>query len=86
MKNIEDYLLKILLECLTEQENSIKQLDNKVTALQELSYLNNQLLGFVASTLSPTEHKITTANLKMTEEIIYELVKHSAEFEEWGQA
>ena len=86
MKNIEDYLLKILLECLTEQENSIKKLDNKVTALQELSYLNNQLLGFVASTLSSTQHKITSANLKMTEEIIYELVKHSAEFEEWGQA
>lgn len=83
---MKDYLLKILLECLTEQENSIKELDKKVNGLEELSYLNNQLLGFLASTIAPAEHKINSANLKMTEEIIYELVKHSAEFEEWGQA
>jgi len=86
MKNIEDYLLKLLLECLTEQEYSIKKLEDKLNLIDDVGYKNNQLLGFVASCLAPPEEKFSKSHLKMTEEIIIELIRYSAELEEWGQA
>jgi hypothetical protein len=48
MNNIEDYLLRLLLECLTAQEYEIKRLDKKLDKIQELILMNNDLLGFLA--------------------------------------
>ena len=83
---IEDYLLKILLECLTEQEKSLKHLDNRLKSLEDLVLMNNRLLGFIAETLSPVANLTESSKANLSEDLLSELIKHSAELEKWGKS
>ena len=86
MKKIEDYLLRLLLDCLTTYEFSLKDLDKKLTDLQEVVLMNNQLLGFLSKTLLPMEESLGNYETPLNEELLEELIKHSAELEKWGKA
>lgn len=83
---MEDYLLKLLLECLTEQETSIKNIDIRLKDIEELVLMNNRLLGFLAETLAPITHMVENSQQELNEDLLSELVKHSAELEKWGKA
>ena len=82
---MEDYLLKLLLECLTEQETSIKNIDKRLKDIEELVLMNNRLLGFLAETLAPITHMAENSQQELNEDLLSELVKHSAELEKWGK-
>lgn len=86
MNNIEDYLLRLLIECLTAQESQIKNLDKKLDRLQELILMNNDLLGFLAKNSSPVDEMIIKTEIPLNQEMWEELIKHSAELEKWGKA
>ena len=83
---IEDYLLKILLECLTEQEHSIKRLDKQLKNLEEVVLMNNRLLGFLTETFSPAPPAYEDSQAEINEDLLSELIKHSAELEKWGKS
>ena len=84
MNRIEDHLLRLLLECLSAQESSIEALNKKLERLQELSLMNNDLLGFLAKNASDTP--LVNFDIAFSQELREELVKHSAELEQWGKA
>ena len=86
MNNIEDYLLRLLLECLTAQEYEIKRLDKKLDKLQELILMNNDLLGFLANNSMPADQMILNTEIPLNQELWEELIKYSAELEKWGKA
>ena len=86
MNNIEDYLLRLLIDCLTAQESQIKNLDEKLDRLQELILMNNDLLGFLAKNSSPVDEMIIKTEIPLNQEMWEELIKHSAELEKWGKA
>tara|TARA_R100001460_G_scaffold104314_1_gene149975 strand:+ start:551 stop:811 length:261 start_codon:yes stop_codon:yes gene_type:complete len=86
MNNIEDYLLRLLLECLTAQESHIKKLDKKLDKLQELVLMNNDLLGFLAKNSMPIDQMIINTEIPLNQELWEELIKYSAELEKWGKA
>lgn len=86
MNNIEDYLLRLLIDCLTAQEFQIKNLDKKLDRLQELILMNNDLLGFLAKNSSPVDEMIIKTEIPLNQEMWEELIKHSAELEKWGKA
>ena len=86
MNNIEDYLLRLLLECLTAQEYEIKRLDKKLDKLQELILMNNDLLGFLAKNSMPADQIILNTEIPLNQELWEELIKYSAELEKWGKA
>lgn len=83
---MEDYLLKILLECLTEQEYSIKKLNKKLKSLEEITLMNNRLLGFLSETISPIRRPYKDSQSELNEDLLSELIKHSAELEKWGKS
>ena len=83
---MEDYLLKILLECMTEQEMSLKNLEKRLKGLEDLVLMNNRLLGFIVETLSPTPLRTQSFNSNLNEDLLLELIKHSAELETWGKS
>ena len=83
---MEDYLLKILLECLTEQEQSIKRLDNKLKNLEDIVLMNNRLLGFLSESLFPINRIQQDSESELNEDLLSELIKHSAELEKWGKS
>ena len=82
----EDYLLKILLECLTEQEQSIKRLDNKLKNLEDIVLMNNRLLGFLSESFFPINRIQQDSESELNEDLLSELIKHSAELEKWGKS
>ena len=84
MNRIEDHLLRLLLECLSAQESSIEALNKKLERLQELSLMNNDLLGFLAKNSMNTS--MINFDMPFDKELWEELVKHSAELEQWGKA
>tara|TARA_X000001382_G_C3129523_1_gene165896 strand:+ start:623 stop:877 length:255 start_codon:yes stop_codon:yes gene_type:complete len=84
MNRIEDHLLRLLLECLSAQESSIEALNKKLERLQELSLMNNDLLGFLAKNSMDTS--IVNFDMPFNKELWEELVKYSAELEQWGKA
>jgi hypothetical protein len=84
MNRIEDHLLRLLLECLSAQESSIEALNKKLERLQELSLMNNDLLGFLAKNSMDTS--MVNFDIPFDKELWEELVKHSAELEQWGKA
>ena len=84
MNRIEDHLLRLLLECLSTQESSIEALNKKLERLQELSLMNNDLLGFLAKNSIDTS--MVNFDMPFDKELWEELVKHSAELEQWGKA
>jgi hypothetical protein len=84
MNRIEDHLLRLLLECLSAQESSIEALNKKLERLQELSLMNNDLLGFLAKNSIDTS--MVNFDMPFDKELWEELVKHSAELEQWGKA
>tara|TARA_A100000171_G_scaffold24567_1_gene22842 strand:+ start:360 stop:614 length:255 start_codon:yes stop_codon:yes gene_type:complete len=84
MNRIEDHLLRLLLECLSAQESSIEALNKKLERLQELSLMNNDLLGFLAKNSINTS--MVNFDMPFDKELWEELVKHSAELEQWGKA
>ena len=86
MNNIEDYLLRLLLECLTAQEYEIKRLDKKLDKLQELILMNNDLLGFLAKNSMPADQMILNTEIPLNQELWEELIKYSSELEKWGKA
>ena len=86
MNNIEDYLLRLLIDCLTAQESQIKNLDKKLDRLQELILMNNDSLGFLAKNSSPVDEMIIKTEIPLNQEMWEELIKHSAELEKWGKA
>jgi hypothetical protein len=86
MNNIEDYLLRLLLECLTAQEYEIKRLDKKLDKIQELILMNNDLLGFLAKNSMPVDQMIVNTEIPLNQELWEELIKYSAELEKWGKA
>ena len=84
MNRIEDHLLRLLLECLSAQESSIEALNKKLERLQELSLMNNDLLGFLAKNSMDTS--MVNFDMPFDKELWEELIKHSAELEQWGKA
>lgn len=84
MNRIEDHLLRLLLECLSAQESSIEALNKKIERLQDLSLMNNDLLGFLAK--NSMDDSMVNFNILLSKELWEELVKHSAELEQWGKA
>jgi len=84
MNRIEDHLLRLLLECLSAQESSIEALNKKLERLQELSLMNNDLLGFLAKNSMDTP--MINFDMPFNKELWEELVKYSAELEQWGKA
>jgi len=84
MNRIEDHLLRLLLECLSAQESSIEALNKKLEKLQELSLMNNDLLGFLAKNSMDTS--MANFDIPFDKELWEELVKYSAELEQWGKA
>ncbi len=84
MNRIEDHLLRLLIECLSAQESSIEKLNKKLEGLQELSLMNNDLLGFLAKNSS--DNPIVNFNIPFSKELWEELIKYSAELEQWGKA
>jgi hypothetical protein len=84
MNRIEDHLLRLLLECLSAQESSIEALNKKLERLQELSLMNNDLLGFLAKNSMDTS--MLNFDMPFNQELWEELVKYSAELEQWGKA
>ena len=84
MNRIEDHLLRLLLECLSAQESSIEALNKKLERLQELSLMNNDLLGFLAKNAS--DAPLVNFDIPFSQELWEELIKHSAELEQWGKA
>jgi len=84
MNRIEDHLLRLLIECLSAQESSIEKLNKKLEGLQELSLMNNDLLGFLAKNSS--DSPIVNFNIPFSKELWEELIKYSAELEQWGKA
>ena len=86
MNKIDDYLLRLLLECLSTHESSLKDLDRKLTDLQEVVLMNNQLLAFLAKTLIPMEGYSENSKMPLSEELWEELIRLSVELEKWGKA
>jgi hypothetical protein len=56
----------------------------KLEGLQELSLMNNDLLGFLAKNSS--DSPIVNFNIPFSKELWEELIKYSAELEQWGKA
>ena len=83
---MEDYLLKILLECLTEQEHSIKRLDKRLKNLEDVVLMNNRLLGFLSESFFPINRIKHDSESELNEDLLSELLKHSAELEKWGKS
>ena len=63
-----------------------KQLSSKrLKDIEELVLMNNRLLGFLAETLAPITHMVENSQQELNEDLLSELVKHSAELEKWGK-
>ena len=59
----------------------IKQKNRKIA---RLSLMNNDLLGFLAK--NSMDDSMVNFNILLSKELWEELVKHSAELEQWGKA
>ena len=86
MEKTETYYFGLLLDCLTMLESSQKDLDKKLEGLMEVVLANNQLLGLLTKTLGVTEESLGNLETPLSEDLVEELIKHSAEQEKWGKS
>ena len=86
MKKTETYYFGLLLDCLTMLESSQKDLDKKLEGLMEVVLANNQLLGLFMKTLGVTDESSENLKTPLSEDLLEELIKHSADRETWGRS
>ena len=86
MTKIEKYFYGLLSDSLTTCESSQSDLDKKLNDLHEAVLANNQLLGFLIRTLGVREESLESSPDRLSEELLEELTKHSAEAEKWGES
>lgn len=79
MTKTENQYYSILIDYLTQLESLVKDLDRRLTDLSEIEMANNQLLASLID-LSQVE---TNARTLSEEESWRELVKLSAQLENW---
>ena len=79
MTKTENQYYSILIDYLTQLESLVKDLDRRLTDLSEIEMANNQLLASLID-LSQVE---TNARTLSEEESLRELVKLSAQLENW---
>ena len=79
-------LIRILLDYMSQQESDISNLNNKVIGLEELLIMNNHLLGFLSKIIAPFENKPNTPELDVNNDIYNYLLKYCIENETWGKA
>jgi len=79
MTKTENQYYSILIDYLTHLESLVKDLDRRLTDLSEIEMANNQLLASLID-LSQVE---TNARTLSEEESLRELVKLSAQLENW---
>jgi|TARA_R100000908_G_C3706341_1_gene114736 hypothetical protein len=80
---MDNELIRLLIDYMTQQESEILKLNKKLTGLEDLMVINNNLLGFLSQIVAPyqkqQDHNINT-------EIYSYLVKYSIENESWGKS
>ena len=86
MTKIEKYFYGLLSDSLTMSESSQNDLNKKLNDLHEVVLANNQLLGFLVRTLGGREESSESLAIPLSEELLEELTKHSAEAEKWGES
>ena len=86
MKNTETYFFGLLLDCLATVESSQKELDKKIDDLMGVVLANNQLLGLCMKTLGATGEFSENSEAPLSEDLLEELIKYSAEREKWGKS
>ena len=86
MTKTETYYFGLLLDCLTMLESSQSDLDKKLDGLMEVALANNQLLGLFMKTLGVTDESSGNLKTPLNEDLLEELIKHSAEQEKWGKS
>ena len=72
-------LIRILLDYMSQQESDISNLNNKVIGLEELLIMNNHLLGFLSKIIAPFENKPNTPELDVNNDIYNYLLKYCIE-------
>jgi hypothetical protein len=86
MTKTEMYYFGLLLDYLLILESSLSDLDKKWSDLDEVVLANNQLLGFLAKTLTDTGVSSGSSAIQLSEELSEALTKLSADKEKWGES
>ena len=79
---MDNELLRLLIDYMTQRESDIVDLNRKILELEDLMVINNNLLGFLSQIIAPyqkQEHIIDR-------EIQDCLAKYSIENESWGKS
>jgi len=80
---MDNELIRLLIDYMAQQESEVLKLNKKLTELEDLMMINNNLLGFLSQVVAPhqkqQDHNINT-------EIYNYLVKYSIENESWGKS
>ena len=80
---MDNELIRLLIDYMTQQESEILRLNKKLTELEDLMMINNNLLGFLSQIVAPYQKK---QDHNINTEIYNYLVKHSIENESWGKS
>ena len=86
MEKINQSLEELLLDYLSTNKSSIEDLHKKLNNLEEVSLMNNQLLGFLGKIITRGEESLGNLGMPLSRELQEELIKHSAELETWGKS
>ena len=86
MTKIEKYFYGLLSDYLTIYESSQNDSDKKLTDLYEVVLANNQLLGFLIRTLISRGEFSESSKTQLSEDLLEELTKHSADLDGWGKS
>lgn len=80
---MDNELIRLLVDYMTQQESEILRLNKKLVELEDLMIINNNLLGFLSQIIAPYHKK---QEHDIDNEIHDYLVKHCIENESWGQS
>ena len=79
---MDNELLRLLIDYMTQRESDIVDLNRKILELEDLMVINNNLLGFLSQIIAPYQKQ---ENIIDKEIQIY-LAKYSIENESWGKS
>jgi hypothetical protein len=80
---MDNELIRLLIDYMTQQESEILRLNKKLTELEDLMMINNNLLGFLSQVVAPYQKQ---QDNNINSEIYNYLVKYSIENESWGKS
>jgi hypothetical protein len=80
---MDNELIRLLIDYMAQQESDILKLNKKLTELEDLMMINNNLLGFLSQVVAPYQKQ---QDSNINSEIYNYLVKYSIENESWGKS